>query len=78
MNSKKNGIINKNKFHAGTRYLCGEQISVDHCMEILKNGFQRQRSAAALELAIRVSDQPLFEVRASGKYQQRLLAHGLR
>ena len=69
---------NKKKFHAGARYLCGEQISVDHCMDVLKNGFQRQRSAAALELAIRVPDQPLFEIRASGKCQQRLLAHGLR
>lgn len=69
---------NKKKFQTGTRYLCGEQISVDHCLEVLKKGYQRQRVAAALELALRSLDQPLFEVRVSGNYQQRLLANGLR
>jgi hypothetical protein len=40
--------------------------------QVLKTGRQRQR-AAALELALLQPGRPLFEVRASGFRQQRLL-----
>jgi len=39
----------------------------------LKNGYQRQRAAAALELAILKPGRSLFEVRAPGWRQQQLL-----
>ena len=39
-------------------------------------GRQRQRAAAALELAIRQPSQPLFEVRAPGFRQQTILRTG--
>ena len=61
------------EFQEGTRYLLGKPISVDWCQQVLRNGRQRQRSAAALELAIRQPGQPLFNVAAPGFRQQRML-----
>jgi hypothetical protein len=40
----------------------------------LSDAFQRQRHAAALELAIRQPDKAMFEVRARGRLQRQLLA----
>ena len=42
----------KNNFRAGARYLVGKPITVEHCQQVLNTGFQRQRRAAALELAL--------------------------
>jgi uncharacterized protein (TIGR02270 family) len=64
---------NKNAFRNGTRYLLGQPISSEHLQEALRKGFQRQRAAAALELAILQPGQPLFEVRAPGFRQQQIL-----
>lgn len=63
----------KGDFTAGTRYLVGKPINVDSLQQVLREGYQRQRIAAALELAIRQPGQPLFEVRAPGHRQQKLL-----
>ena len=60
-------------FARGTRYLLGQPISPESLREALKTGFQRQRAAAALELAILKPGRPLFEVRAPGWRQQTLL-----
>jgi uncharacterized protein (TIGR02270 family) len=60
-------------FLSGTRYLVGKPMSFAWLKDILRNGRQRQRSAAAVELAIRQPGQPLFEVRAPGFRQQQLL-----
>ena len=57
----------------GTRYLLGKPMNPDWLRDILRNGRQRQRAAAALELALQHPEQPLFEVRAPGFRQQRLL-----
>lgn len=65
---------NKGRFQPGIRFLCGEPITVDNCRRVLREGFQRQRHAAAIELALLSPAQQLFEVRAPGKLQQRLLA----
>ena len=43
-------------------------------MEVLKTGRQRQRAAAALELAILQPGKPLFNVRAPGFRQQQWLS----
>jgi len=61
-------------FSKGTRYLLGQPITADSLRLALKNGFQRQRAAAAVELAILKPGNPLFEVRAPGFRQQKLLS----
>ena len=68
---------NKNNFRVGTHYLVGKPITVKHCQQILNTGFQRQRRAAALELALLQKDEPLFNTSAPGIRQQQLLRqHG--
>lgn len=60
-------------YQVGRRYLCGQPISQENCRRVLKEGFQRQRIAAALELALMNPDEPLFEWRAPGFRQQEWL-----
>jgi uncharacterized protein (TIGR02270 family) len=62
----------KGGYAPGTRYLLGKPITPEWLADVLRNGRQRQRAAAALELAIRGSGM-LFETRARGDKQQRLL-----
>jgi uncharacterized protein (TIGR02270 family) len=57
----------------GTRYLLGRPITPESLRLALKEGYQRQRAAAALELAILKPGRPLFEVRAPGFRQQGML-----
>jgi hypothetical protein len=57
----------------GTRLLLGQPITPESLRLALKNGYQRQRAAAALELAILKPGRPLFEVRAPGWRQQGML-----
>jgi uncharacterized protein (TIGR02270 family) len=64
---------NKGQFRNGTRYLMGQPISSEHLNQVLRNGRQRQRAAAALELTLMQPGLPLFEVRAQGVRQQHLL-----
>ncbi|PXF58144.1 MAG: hypothetical protein C4B58_07635 [Deltaproteobacteria bacterium] len=64
---------NKGSFQNGTRYLLGKFISPEHLQHVLRHGFQRQRAAVALELAMMHPGQPLFEVRAPGFRQQQIL-----
>lgn len=64
---------NKNLFQTGARYLVGKSITAEHCLWILKNGFQRQRRAAALELALLNKDEPLFNTSAPGFRQKKSL-----
>lgn len=63
-------------FQPGVRYLCGQPISRENCRRVLIEGYQRQRIAASLELALLNPDEPLFEWRAPGWRQQEWL--GLR
>jgi uncharacterized protein (TIGR02270 family) len=63
----------RSAFQSGTRYLLGKPISPAWLQDVLRHGRQRQRAAAALELAMRQPGQPLFEVRAPGFRQQQLL-----
>jgi uncharacterized protein (TIGR02270 family) len=58
------------RFQIGTRHILGRPMSVEWLRQVLRIGRQRQRAAAALELAIRQPGQPLFEVRAPGFRQQ--------
>lgn len=61
------------EFRPGSRYLRGKPIEPNNLMDALKNGYQRQRTAAALELALLQPSEPLFEVRALGRRQQEAL-----
>lgn len=60
-------------FQNGSRYLLGQPVSEAQCRKVLLEGLQHQRTAAALELALIKADEPLFEVRAPGWRQLRLL-----
>jgi len=60
-------------YRAGVRYLCGKEITSSNLTEVLKAGYQRQRVAAALELALKEPRLPLFEVRGRGQRQQKSL-----
>lgn len=65
---------NSNRFQPGTRYFMGQPLNRDNCLRVLKEGFQRQRIAAALYLSLLNPGTPLFEWRAPARRQQRLLA----
>ena len=61
-------------FLPGVRYLLGKPINEFQCQTVLRSGKQRQRQAAALELSLMQPTTPLFETRAMGKRQQKLLS----
>jgi uncharacterized protein (TIGR02270 family) len=65
---------NQHRFRPGQRYLCGCPIERDSLQNVLQEGKQRQRAAAALELALLQPTKPLLEVRARGDVQERSLA----
>lgn len=62
------------EFVKGTRYLVGKPITPEWLHQVLREGRQRQRAAAALELALKQRGSKLFEVRAPGFRQQKILA----
>jgi uncharacterized protein (TIGR02270 family) len=64
---------NRKDFRPGVRYLRGKEITSGSLMDALIQGNQRQRAAAALEIAIMEPLKPLFETRAPGKRQLKLL-----
>jgi len=64
----------EHEFQPDVRYLRGKLIEPPNLMDALKNGYQRQRAAAALELALLEPSERLFEVRAPGRRQQEALA----
>ena len=66
---------NKKRYETGIRYLCGEPITVRHCQHVLRTGYQPQRRAAAFELALLQSNQPLFNTSIPGNRQFSLLSH---
>ncbi len=63
---------NASRFQPGTRHFMGQLISVGHCGNVLFEGFQRQRIAAALHLALLQPGTALFECRAPAWRQQQL------
>jgi uncharacterized protein (TIGR02270 family) len=58
-------LEHRREFRSGTRYLLGRAISAAALQQILREGRQRQRAAAALDLALHTPG-ALFEVRAPG------------
>jgi uncharacterized protein (TIGR02270 family) len=66
----------RDRLRPGTRYLLGQPLEPDWLERVLREGKQRQRVGAALELAIRRPGRPLFELRAPGRRQRELLSAG--
>jgi len=64
---------NKHRFQEGARYFMGKPPSREHCIQVLKTGFQRQRVAAAEYLTLLTPGTPLFNTAAPTWRQQRLL-----
>jgi uncharacterized protein (TIGR02270 family) len=65
---------NGSRFQKGTRYFMGAPVIRQHCIEVLKNGYQRQRILAAHYLCLLEPGTPLFNTSAPAWRQQRLLA----
>lgn len=65
---------NRQRFAAGTRLFMGAPPSVAHCQRVLREGYQRQRIAAALYLALLRPGTPLFPTAAPAWRQKRWLA----
>jgi uncharacterized protein (TIGR02270 family) len=63
------------EFSNGTRYLLGKPMTIDTLKEALRVGKQRQRSVAAIELAMRQPGIPLFNTSAPGFRQQAILSN---
>lgn len=55
----------------------GQPVSPDSCTGVLREGFQRQRVAAALHLALLDAHAPLFATSAPAWRQQRWLGDGI-
>jgi len=63
----------RGNFAKDTRHLLGRPITAESLQIALRQGYQRLRHAAAIELALLQPGKPLFEVRAPGPRQQALL-----
>lgn len=64
---------NKHRFQPGVRYFMGEPPSVPHCRKILREGYQRQRIAAAEYLCLLQPGTKLFPTSAPAWRQERWL-----
>lgn len=64
---------NQQNFKADVRYLFGKPATIEQSTWVLKNGTQRLRYAAAIQLALARPEQALFEVSELGKRQQQVL-----
>ena len=65
---------NKYRFRNGERYFMGAPVSREHCTHVLKEGYQRQRIAAAQYLCLLQPGAQLFPTGAPAWRQQRWLA----
>jgi len=65
---------NQHRFQSGIRHFMGEPVNIEHCKKALRDGFQRQRVAAALYLSLLQPGMPLFPTSAPAWRQQRWLA----
>ena len=66
---------NSHRFQPGVRYFMGAPPSWKHCLQVLKDGYQRQRMAAAEYLCLLRPGTMLFNCEAPAWRQQRWLAN---
>ena len=64
----------RDRFTPGQRYLAGSVVSESAAVNVLRNGYQRQRRGAAIELARLRQPSVVFPVSARADWQQRRLA----
>ena len=64
---------NSHRFQPGVRYFMGAPPTWEHCLRVLKDGYQRQRIAAAHYLCLLRPGTPLFNCAAPAWRQKRLL-----
>ena len=64
---------NRSRFTNGVRYFMGERVTREHCIYVLKEGYQRQRIAAAEYLCLLEPGTQLFPTSAPAWRQQRWL-----
>ena len=65
---------NGQRFQPRVRYFMGAAPARAHCLQVLKEGYQRQRMAAAEYLCLIAPGTSLFNTRAPAWRQQRWLA----
>jgi uncharacterized protein (TIGR02270 family) len=65
---------NESRFQKGTRHFMGAPVTREHCIDMLKNAYQRQRILAAHYLCLLEPGTPLFNTSAPAWRQERLLA----
>jgi uncharacterized protein (TIGR02270 family) len=65
---------NKTRFTEGVRYFMGAPVTSEHCIHVLKEGYQRQRIAAAQYLCLLQPGTQLFPTSAPAWRQQRWLS----
>ncbi|MDB5976448.1 MAG: hypothetical protein JWR07_3208 [Nevskia sp.] len=65
--------VNQQRFQPGVRYFMGERLSVQHCKKVLREGYLRQRIAAAEYLCLLQPGTQLFPTSAPAWRQQRWL-----
>jgi uncharacterized protein (TIGR02270 family) len=65
---------NSSRFMPGQRYFVGAPVTREHCIEVLKTGYQRHRILAAHHLCLIEPGSVLFEWRAPAWRQARALA----
>jgi uncharacterized protein (TIGR02270 family) len=65
---------NGHQFQPGVRYFMGKPPTREHCIDVLKNGYQHQRIAAAEYLCLLNPGTPLFNTAAPAWRQERWLA----
>jgi len=66
-------LANQSRFVPGGRHFMGQPVSASSCAGVLREGFQRQRVAAALHLCLLDAGAPLFATSAPAWRQQRWL-----
>ena len=64
---------NSHRFQKGVRYFIGAPVTREHCVKVLKTGYQRQRILAAHYLCLLEPGTPLFNTSAPAWRQERLL-----
>jgi uncharacterized protein (TIGR02270 family) len=66
--------VNSSRFTEGVRYFVGAPVTPEHCVHVLKEGYQRQRIAAAQHLCLLRPGMQLFPTSAPARRQRRWLA----
>jgi uncharacterized protein (TIGR02270 family) len=67
-------MANGARFTPGIRCFMGAPLTREHCIRVLKNGYQRQRMLAAHYLCLLEPGTPLFNTSAPAWRQRRMLA----